>query len=522
VLPGKKYTSDDYLRIVKRRWWIVLVTLGIGAAVAFGVSKRLPNRYRSETLIIMVPQGVPDAYVKAAVTDKIEDRLATLQDQILSRSRLETIIKDLDLYGPLRSARVPMEDVVQRMREDINYKVEGKESFRVSYVGLEAKTAQKTTERLASLFIEENLRDRENTAENTNQFLDSQLEDAKRRLVEHEKKLEEYRNRYGGELPTQAAANLQAIQNAQVQLQQLAEASDRARERRNALERQIIELQSDVIVLNPVGQTPVPQGASVAQQLEIKKAELQQLQLQYKDEYPGVKETKRKIKELEAQLEAERQASASAPTEPQPDKFVSPVERLRQQRIKDAKLQMDDVDRQLAEKDEKEKRLRAVVAEYQAKLDAMPKRESDVIELTRDYSTLEASYKSLLAKREEAALAANLERRNIGARFKVLDPARAPERPFSPNRMLIDLGGAGAGLALGLLLVAFFEYRDTSFTAEADVVRLLDIPVLALVPLMVSDSDRRSGWWRRFVYIGVVTVGLVGSVAALALWRLRF
>ena len=88
--------------------------------------------------------------------------------------------------------------------------------------------------------------------------------------------------------------------------------------------------------------------------------------------------------------------------------------------------------------------------------------------------------------------------------------------------MLIDLGGAGAGLALGLLLVAFFEYRDTSFTAEADVVRLLDIPVLALVPLMVSDSDRRSGWWRRFVYIGVVTVGLVGSVAALALWRLRF
>jgi protein tyrosine kinase modulator len=520
MLPGKKYTSDDYLRIVKRRWWLVLLTLGIGAAVAFGVSKRLPNRYRSETLIIMVPQGVPDAYVKAAVTDKIEDRLNTLQDQILSRSRLEKIISDLDLYGSLRSARVPMEDVVQRMRDDVTTKAEGKESFRVSYVGSEAKTAQKVTERLATLFIEENLRDRENTAETTSQFLDSQLEDAKRRLVEHEKKLEEYRNRYGGELPTQAAANLQAVQNAQVQLQQLAEASDRARERRLLLERQLIELQSDPIVLNPVGPTPAAQGLSVAQQLELKKAELQQYQLQYKPEHPSVKEAKRKIKELEAQLEAERQASASA-SEPQPDKFVSPMERLRQQRIKDAKLQLEDVDRQLAEKDVKEKRLREIVAEYQAKLDAMPKRESDVIELTRDYSTLEASYKSLLAKREEAALAANLERRNISARFKVLDPARAPERPFSPNRMLIDLGGAGGGLALGLLLVAFFEYRDTSFTAEADVVRLLDMPVLALVPLMVSDSDRRSGWWRRFVYIGVVAVGLAGSAAALALWRLR-
>src|SRR5262249_20671761 len=112
MLPGKKYTSDDYLRIVKRRWWIALLMLGLGTAAAFGVSKRLPNRYRSETLIIMVPQGVPDAYVKAAVTDKIEDRLNQLNDQILSRSRLEKIISDLDLYGSLRSARVPMEDVV--------------------------------------------------------------------------------------------------------------------------------------------------------------------------------------------------------------------------------------------------------------------------------------------------------------------------------------------------------------------------------------------------------------------------
>jgi succinoglycan biosynthesis transport protein ExoP len=523
VLPGKKFTSDDILRIVTRRGWIVLVTLLIGAALAIGVSKRLPNRYRSETLIIMVPQGVPDAYVKAAVTDKIEDRLTTLQDQILSRSRLESIIKDLDLYGPLRAAQVPMEDVVQRMREDINYKVEGKESFRVSYVGLEAKTAQKTTERLASLFIEENLRDRENTAENTNQFLDSQLEDAKRRLVEHEKKLEEYRNRYGGELPTQAAANLQAIQNAQVQLQALAENSDRARERRLVLERQIIDLQSDPIVLNPVGPTAAaPQGASVAQQLEMAKAERQRLLVTYKSEHPLVKNADKTIRDLEAQLETERKTSASAPNDAVPDKFVSPLERLRQQRIKDAKLQMDDLDRQLAEKQQQEKHLREVVADYQAKLDAMPKRESDVIELTRDYSTLEASYKSLLAKREEAALAANLERRNIGARFKVLDPARAPERPFSPNRMLIDLGGAGAGLALGLLLVGFFEYRDTSFTAEADVVRLLDVPVLALVPLMVSDTDRRSGWWRRSLFIGVVAVGLVGSAAALTLWRLRF
>src|SRR5580765_1030008 len=101
-------------------------------------------------------------------------------------------------------------------------------------------------------------------------------------------------------------------------------------------------------------------------------------------------------------------------------------------------------------------------------------------------------YQSLLSKQGEARLAANLERRNIGAQFKVLDPARVPERPFSPNRLQIDLGGTTAGLVIGLLLVALLEYRDSTFTCEEDVVRALDLRVLALIPQMVSDQEIRS------------------------------
>jgi len=243
VLPGKKYTAEDILQIALRRKWVLIGPFVAATMLAAAVSLYLPNTYRSETLIMLVPQRISDMYVKSPVTTRIEDRLNTLQDQILSRSRLERIIVDLGLYRPLRST-LPMEDVVQRMRRDINVKIEGKESFRVTYISRDASTAQKTTERIASLFIEENLRDRENVANDTNQFLDSQLEDAKRRLVEHEKKLEEYRLRFGGELPSQAPANLQVIQNAQMQLQTLAEAADRARERRLLLERQIADLQT--------------------------------------------------------------------------------------------------------------------------------------------------------------------------------------------------------------------------------------------------------------------------------------
>ncbi len=521
MLPGKKYSPEDLFAIVLRRGWIALITLVLGAGVAVGVSKRLPNKFRSETLIMLIPQRIPDAYVKAAVTTRIEDRLNSLEDQILSRSRLERIILDFDLYRDLRLT-LPMEVVVQRMRDsDITVKVEGKESFRVSYISHEAKTAQHTTERLASLFIEENLRDRENLAEDTNQFLNSQLNDAKRRLVEHEKKLEEYRSRYGGELPSQVTANLQAIQNAQVQLQSLAEAADRARERRLLLERQTVDLQSELLPVAPSQPAAASQdglsGDSTAQQLQAAQARLQILLLHDKPDHPDVRMMQRTIRDLEARLEVESKRPAVTAA---PERAFEPAARLRQQRIRDLKLQMDDIDRQLTEKQDQDRRLRSVVEEYQAKLDAVPKRESDLVELTRDYTTLQASYQSLLVKREEATLAANLERRNIGEQFKVLDPARVPERPFSPNRIKIDLAGTGAGLALGVLLVGLLEYRDSSFKCEDDVVRLLDVRVLALVPLMISDAERRTRRWR-IMLIGVAAVVLVGSGAALVLWRLR-
>ncbi len=506
---------------------MLAIPLILCSAAAVTVSKLLPDKYRSETLIMLIPQRIPDSYVKSTVTSDIQDRLATLEDQILSRSRLERIILDLDLYQSLRHT-LPMEDVVQRMRGDIIPKVEGKESFRLSYVSEDAKTAQKTTERLASLFIEENLRDRENQAEDTNQFLDSQLEDARRRLVENEKRLEAYRSRYSGELPSQADANLQAIKNAQTQLQNSADASDRARERRLLLERQLIALQSDPVAVVPV---PVPQGPAgeppiqpAAQQLQAARSRLQVLLSHYKPDHPDVRTTERAIRDLEVKVKAEAVAAHSQAADPSPaapEAPLSTAEILRQKRMRDLSAEIGDIDRQLADKQEQERQLRDLIAGYQTKLDVVPKRESELVELTRDYTTLQTTYQSLLAKREDSKIAANLERRNIGEQFKVLDPARLPERPFSPNRPLIAAGGVVAGLSIGVLLTGFLEYRDSTLKSEHDVVRLLDLPVLALVPLMISKAERRTRR-RRWLFGGIaaVMVLLVGA-AAIVMWRVR-
>jgi polysaccharide chain length determinant protein (PEP-CTERM system associated) len=524
VLPGKKYTPEEIIRIALRRKWLIILPLLVGTAAGVVVFRKMPKQYRSETLIMVVPQRIPDTYVKPTVTATVQDRLTSISDQIMSRSRLERIILDLDLYRDMRANGI-MEDIVQRMRGDIKPSVDGKEatSFRVSYVSRDPKTAQKVTERLASLYIEENLRDRTNLAESTNQFLESQLEDAKRRLIEHEKKLEEYRRAHSGQLPSQLQTNLQAIQNAQLQLQSVSESINRARERRLLLERQLADTQTlPLAVIQPNAATTNPEAGAptAAQQLETAQARLELVRLRYTEDHPDVKSLQRTIAELQFKADEEAKKPPTATT----DKPVSPAEAARQKRVRDLQADIEMIDRQVTTGLAEETRLKSVIADYQAKVDVVPSRESDLIELTRDYTTLQETYSSLLKKREDSKLAANLESRQIGEQFKVLDPASLPERPYNQNQRLTALaGGAIGGLVLGLAFIGLLEMRDSSFKNEEDVLRVLTLPVLALVPVMLSESDRRRlerRRKRRLVMAVTATLVLIVSAAAV-LWKMQ-
>jgi polysaccharide chain length determinant protein (PEP-CTERM system associated) len=532
VLPGKRYTPEEIARIAGRRAWLIVIPLAVCTAAALVIGKHLPKQYRSETLIMVIPQRIPQSYVKAGGTENIEDRLATLQDQILSRSRLERIVVDLNLYEALRRT-LPMEDVVQRMRADVTIettipKGDNKDSasFRIKYMGNDARTVQKTTERLASLFIEENLRDRANVAEDTTQFLESQLEDARQRLVEQEKKLEAYRRKYSGELPSQATSDMQAVQTLQMQLQTLGDATDRARERHLLLERQLADLElpdPTVAVAAPASSTSTsdtPPVATTAQQLDAARTRLQALLLHDTPEHPDVRAMERTIRGLEAKQRAESAAaenSAPAPVE----KITTTAEALKEKRRRDLKAELAVLDRELLDKQEQEVRLHQQVADYQAKLDAMPSRESDLVALTRDYTTLQTTYQSLLLKREESKVAANLERLNIGEQFKVLDPSRVAEKPFRPNLVAITGGGAAGGLALGVLIVVALEYRNRSLGTEDDVVRLCQLPVLGLIPRMVTDAERRAEKRRMLVVNAAGALVVLGAAAIVALSILR-
>lgn len=516
MLPGKTYTPEEILHIVFRRKWLILVPFVVAALSTAIVAHRLPKRYRSETVILVVPQRVPEEYVRSTVTARIEDRLTSLREQILSRSRLERVIEDFNLYADLRPKMV-MEDVVEAMRQDIEVKVERGDAFRVSYISARPQTAQQVTERLASLFIDENLRDRAVQAQGTSQFLETQLEEARRRLLEHEKLLENYQRQYAGQLPAQAPGNIQAIQSAQLQLQSVTEAANRDRDRRLVLERQIADLQvaADPIAANPTGDPAAP--VSTAQQLDAAQTRLAALQIRYTAEHPDVTAQKRIVRDLEARLKSESgQAPSTAPVT-----RASAPETFRQNRLRDLNAEMRNLDTQLARRQEQDKQLQAQIASYQGKVDAVPTREAELTSLNRDYATLQSAYTTLLSKREDSKIAVNLERNQIGEQFKVLDPARVPERPNSPNVMRIDLVGSALGLMLGLVLVGFLEYRDTTFKTEEDVSQLLKLPVLALVPMMASERERRARRRRHRLVALAVGVIIISTTTALALWKLQ-
>lgn len=523
MLPGQQYRPEDLLRIAWRRWWMIAIPLVVAAAGSVVVARQLPNRYRSETVILVVPQRVPESYVRSTVVARIEDRLLSIQQQILSRSRLERIILDFDLY-PEERQRLVMEDVVERMRRDIEGpRIERGDSFRVGYVSRDPRLAQRVTERLASLFIDENLRDREVLADATSEFLDAQLEEAKQRLLEKEKRLEQYRRQHAGELPSQVDGNLQAIQRMQMQIQALTEALNRDVERRTAIERQIADLESATVAPITAPSAPgdgPPAGASTAERLEAATAALRALELRLKPEHPDVQIAQRRVRDLEAQLQAEHVANAGASAVATP--VGRPIDALRQNRLRDLRGDIEKIDLQIAARQDEERRLRAQVDTYQAKVDGAPTRESELTELMRDYSTLDGSYKTLLAKHEDSKLAASLERRQVGEQFKVLDPARVPERPFSPNRLRIILMATLAGLGFGVGIVGLLEYLDSSFKTDREVSRLLKIPVFATIPLMRSEGDVRRQRRRRLAAAAAAIAVVVVSASALAAWKLQW
>jgi uncharacterized protein involved in exopolysaccharide biosynthesis len=582
MLPGRKYRPEDILKLIWVYKWLLVVPVLIGGIAMTIYARSLPDIYYSEAMIQVVPQGIPESFVRSTITAQLGERLQTISQQILSRSRLEALIVEFNLYPAARRS-TPMQDIVERMHQrDIKVsesisrtRTRGSKggSFVVGFSSDSPRTAVRVAERLASMFIEENLRQRTGQAEVTDKFMESQLESTRRELEQHERRLEEYRRRHASSLPTQLTANTSGLQTTQQQLNNLVEKTMHDRERRLVLERQIADVAALQIVEASASARPaaarrspstLPSGSgrtassatrgtqpgrgsaaartsrggggrqqggsastavlpaagaesTAGERLERARLALVALELRLKPDHPDIGIARRQIAELERLAEEE---ALQAPVASATTAGLTPAEIKQQQQVKSLRDEMEMLDRQIARKEEEEKALRTKLAMYQARIEETPTRETELSALTRDYDTIESQYKGLLKKKADSKIATELESRQIAEQFRILEPPREPQRPSSPDRQRLQVIGLMSGLALGVLMAGLLEYRDRSFKTDNDIMVALSLPVLAVVPTIVTHSDRRRRVRRRLV-LTASALALVLVMLGLVAWKFQ-
>jgi protein tyrosine kinase modulator len=532
MLSGKTYTPFDIAMMLWRRKWLMIVPALVCGYAALIVSSRLVNQYQAEMLIQVVPQRIPDNFVKPTVTMKTEERISALHQQVTSRTELERLINELSLY-PAERQRMPMQDIVDRMREKVIVETvrsqqdsRDTEAFYVRFTYPDRDVATKVTDRLGALFIDVNARDRGSVAEATNVFLETQLEQARQRLEAQEKKLKEFRERNAGRLPTQVESNMQAIQNLQLTLVQQAESIARDRDRKLVLERLYQDAQSEPTVapppmLAPTAATDITTagGGTPEQRLVAARDLLARLETRYKPDHPEIGRQKRAIAELEKQVAAERTARAAGTPAAV---TISEAEQARRKHLQEMQAEIESLGRSIDFKESEREKTQATVRDYQARIEQTPGVESEYVAVTRDYTTQQEAYKGLLEKSEQSRVAAELERRQIGEQFRVLDAARPPLRPTGMRRLQINALGLAFGFFIGLLAAAFLELRDTTIHRVNEVADVFQLPVIAAVPAIVDASQRANVQRRRWLTLSATAlVVLAGGYGfwALQLWK---
>jgi len=482
---------DRVWALWNRRKWLGIVVFLLPFTAATAVIMALPDLYQSTALVMIERQQVPEAFVRATVTSELEIRLHTISQEILSRSRLESLISRMGLYSDLRGKA---EEAVDRMRRDIRLELRGADanrggtttSFALSYRGRDPQTVATVTNTLASFYIEENLKARERQATGTAEFLKVQLNDAKRRLDEQEARMGELQRRYLGELPQQLQGNLATLESLNTQLRINSDNQTRLAERRDQIAGQLAQAK-----LNSGGPEPD----------EVRLARLQQelatLRIKYTDLWPDIIRIKDEIERLQKDMAAPKPKPKPVAGPPTPEVA----------RLQDA-LGSVETELRLAKQDQT--RLKQGIANYQARLDNAPKREQEYLDATRDYQGTKELYQTLSRKYDDALLAESMEQRQKGEQFRILDSALPSGTPAAPRRSRLLIASLALSLVLGAGAMVLAELLDTSFHSSRDLRAYTTVPILVNIPRIVTGADLRRRRWRfRLAAVGVLVALVV-------------
>ncbi|MCP4118783.1 MAG: chain-length determining protein [Desulfobacteraceae bacterium] len=492
-------TPSDYLAILKRRLWSLVLPMILVVVAAACVALLLPAIYKSTSIILIEKQEIPSEYVMSSMTSYAEQRIQSINQRVMTSSKLLDLINRFDLYSELRSKKT-MDEIIEKMREDIHLapvtadvadqrsgrSVTATIAFTISYEGKDSAKVQQVTNTITSLFLKEDLSVREQQAEDTYSFLDDEKNKVRKELAEYEKKIALFKQEHIESLPEVFQVNMQTLNSLQQSVERVKENLRSLRERKGYLETQLVNVSPDLESDN-----------DDSRRLEALKMQLINLKTKFSDEYPDVAKLKTEIEEVEKSVAEKKKEKAGLPDNPAYITLSSQLSSTRTD-IESVKNQIKDLDIRLQE--------------YKDRIEATPSVEEAYGALLADRNNLKAKYDDLQRKSMEAKVAQGLQAEQKGERFTLIEPARRAEKPFKPNRLAIVLIGIVLGLGAGVGYASLREFADSSFRDPESIMRATGFTVLTVIPEIVTQKDRARRRRKKLVIVTVLAVGAIASI----------
>jgi polysaccharide chain length determinant protein (PEP-CTERM system associated) len=502
-MENRELTMDDYLAMLRRRMKVILIPALLAPLAGFLVSYLFAAKFTSQSLVLVEGQKVPEGIVQPVVTADLSERIATLQQQVLSQSRLQPMLERSGLARPGQN----MDDVIESIRASMTVQpvvtdisqMGGRRrpgqnavpGFYVSFTAPTAREAQQICNELTSLLLEENLKSREDVARGTTDFLSKQVEDTKRNLDDLDSKLAAFKKQYMGQLPGDEDNNLKILMGLNSQLDANTQTLSRAQQDKayteSLLAQQLAAWKTSQSSSNP---------QTLQQQLSQLQAQLIDLQARYTADHPDVIKTEADIAQVKKKLDEINNASnKTASTTPDKESGSDPPE------IRQLRLQVHQYEDLIGQASRDQKKLQQEISVYQGRVALSPAIEEQYKQLARDYDNTQKVYQDLLASKSKSDMALKMEQQQQGEQMHLLNPANLPDSPSFPNRLLFAGGGLGAGLVLGLGLALWLEFRDKSIRTQADAEAALDLPMLVAVPWIAEtvapNGNGKGHFWQR-------------------------
>jgi succinoglycan biosynthesis transport protein ExoP len=566
-LAPAQFTPLSLLRMVWLHRLAILLIWIVASSITAIIVRALPAVYKAEVSILVDPQKIPNTVVQSMVTTNVQDRLATISQQILSSAQLQKVIDDFGLYRKEKKDLIA-EEIVQVMRSNIKVSLDKgwtnntPGAFRIAYMGEDPAVVAQVANRLGNLFIEENMRTRETQVEGTSEFLETQLADAKKRLDEAEAQISAYKQKHNGELPEQMQVIAATLNRLQSEQNGNRDAIARAEQSKKVLEDTLGLAETTLQELIERDNTPAPTPAaapSVRSGLEppekpappraLTRSEMLEVELaaaraKYGDAHPEVKKLRRDIAvakaaeeklasevpppapkppveakaEAKADSKAAEKAAATGPAAP----AKAPRERTEvvqaRERIRVMRAQIEQNDKDIANRKDEQERIAKAISNEQAKIANVPVREQEIAQIMRDHNSLSAEYQSLLNKSSQAKISTDMELRQKSERFAINDPAHVPGKPNSPDRAALNGLGSLIGLALGFVVAIAQEFHKNRLLGAWELPD--EAPVLIHVPRIMPVDGGVVGMWagwrwsRRLAVVSAVLIPVLGALLA--------